>query len=125
VCNAGDERALSPELLSALFRIAQESLTNVERHSQARRATLSVERTGDEVVLRVEDDGVGLSDERPAGFGLIGIRERAHTLGARCVIENRAEGGVRIVVRASVAGSQRDRSESRDAVDSATDARRP
>lgn len=102
VCSAGDERALSPELLSALFRIAQESLTNIERHSQARRATLSIERTGDEVVLRVEDDGVGLRSDEPSGFGLIGIRERAHTLGARCVIENRAEGGVRVLVHASV-----------------------
>ncbi len=64
-----------------LYRIAQESLTNVVRHAGATRAELSLSAAGGGVVLRVRDDGCGIGD-RPEGSGIRGMRERALLIGA-------------------------------------------
>ena len=87
---------------TALYRILQESLTNVARHSQAGhvRVTLGIE--GGEAVLAVEDDGRGISDldrTKPRSFGLKGVRERAHYLGGAARIEPGGAGGTRVGVR--------------------------
>jgi signal transduction histidine kinase len=74
----GDDHArLDAELETAVYRVAQEALTNVAKHAQAERVDVTVLRRGDEVVLAVEDDGVGFDpDASTAGFGLAGMRER-------------------------------------------------
>ena len=67
-----------------IYRVAQEALTNVVRHADATRATVSLEAEDGAVVLRVRDDGRGLPAELPQGTaGLVGMRERALLVGGR------------------------------------------
>lgn len=75
---------LAPAVSLALFRIAQEGLTNALRHARARRLELRLELCGDEIVLEVHDDGRGIDPaEIGRGFGTRGIQERASALGGR------------------------------------------
>ncbi|MFZ2260109.1 MAG: sensor histidine kinase [Luteococcus japonicus] len=75
-----------------VYRVAQESLTNVARHSGARNVSLSLHRVGDQVRLRVVDDGVGLGSS-PEGTGRRGMRERARSVGARLSVTSSPGGG--------------------------------
>jgi two-component system sensor histidine kinase UhpB len=84
-----------------IYRIAQESLTNVARHAHATRADVILERENAEVVLRVRDDGRGMGGRTEAsGTGMRGMRERALLVGARLEIGPVAPHGteVRLVV---------------------------
>lgn len=81
---------LPSSLELALFRVLQESLTNVHRHSKSRRADVSLRLSGDKVVLRVRDYGEGIPADvlsrfrrntAHGGVGLAGMRERIHELG--------------------------------------------
>lgn len=93
---AADQRG---EVATALFRIAQESLTNVLRHAQAKRVSLSLTLEGEELALRVADDGVGLDPARVSGgLGLVGMRERAGALGGAVKLEHGAGGGTTVTV---------------------------
>ena len=91
-----------------IYRIAQEALTNVARHSAASSCTVSLIRRENVLQLTVEDDGRGLvaltsrTPDARRGLGLIGMRERAQALSGTFVIENRPEGGTRVVVRVPV-----------------------
>lgn len=91
----GEPRVLSAEKEHALFRAAQEGLTNVRRHAQARTAVLTLDYGNERVVvMSVTDDGHGLrSAMATSGFGLKGLRERAAALGGRVVAADAAEGG--------------------------------
>lgn len=73
---------LSPEVELVLYRVAQEALTNVARHAEARQVEVSLGRLGDAVVLEVVDDGVGIEDLEP-GTGMEGMREQALLVGGR------------------------------------------
>jgi PAS domain S-box-containing protein len=76
----GGSMPLTPERTTAMFRIFQEALTNIERHAQASHARVSLRARAGEVMLEVEDDGVGLSEKQqnaPAALGLLGMSERA------------------------------------------------
>jgi PAS domain S-box-containing protein len=91
---------------SALFRIMQESLTNVTRHAHARRVEVALERAGDDAVLTVRDDGVGIepgSRPKPTSFGLRGIRERVLLLGGDVRISSAAGAGTTVVARIPLA----------------------
>jgi two-component system sensor histidine kinase UhpB len=81
--------ALSPEVELVLYRVAQESLTNVARHAEASRVELVLEPAGDGVVLRVRDDGKGFhaGTAEPVN-GIRGMRERAVLIGARLRIDS-------------------------------------
>jgi PAS domain S-box-containing protein len=84
---------------TAIFRILQESLTNVARHSGALRVDVAIAVEDGHVRIRVEDDGVGFSTEAPGkqgSFGLIGIRERAHLLRGTARIHSAPGAGTRI-----------------------------
>jgi signal transduction histidine kinase len=85
----------------ALYRAAQEALTNVQRHAQASQVWLVLTVDGGAVSLLVGDDGVGLPpDDAPAtGFGLRGLRERAAQLDGELYLEPRAGGGVQLSFR--------------------------
>jgi len=73
----GEARRLPDPAEYALYRAAQEALTNVRRHARASRATVVLAFTDSgRVRLRVEDDGAGMNGARE-GFGLTGVRERA------------------------------------------------
>lgn len=79
----GTERSLPDETREALYRAAQEGLTNVRKHARATRADLLLDYAGDTVRVTVRDDGVGRAEGPPTGFGLVGLRERAAHLGGR------------------------------------------
>jgi signal transduction histidine kinase len=97
-----DER-MPPDVEVCLYRIVQEALTNVARHSGALSCSVSLRRVGAQVELVVEDSGRGLgsasgSADARRGLGLMGMRERAQSLAGRFTIADRPEGGTRIVV---------------------------
>lgn len=77
-----DMPALSPEVELVVYRVAQEALTNVVRHSGARDAELELECGGDLLTLTVSDRGRGLSGDHMDGTGMRGMRERASLIGA-------------------------------------------
>jgi len=86
----------------ALFRIVQESLTNVARHAQASRVEITVEQSGGDVVLKIRDDGKGFDHAaRPEyqSFGLMGMRERAIALGGKVIIDSAPSEGTVVSVR--------------------------
>ncbi len=102
-----DDR-LPSETETALYRIAQEALTNVAKHSQAKNVEIILERRSDHVVLIVEDDGVGFEPGGAPGaggqgFGLLGMQERAALIGATLQIESSAGSGTTIFVRMAAA----------------------
>ena len=80
----GVDKIPAGNLTLGLYRIAQEALRNVVRHSGARQAHLSLMVTDDEARLAIADDGIGFDpeDDRP-GLGLISMRERARLLDGR------------------------------------------
>ena len=86
--------ALGPEEELVVYRIAQESLTNIVRHAQATVAELEFERTPGGSVLIIRDNGRGL-DGQP-GSGIRGMRERALLIGAEVSIESRPGGGTEV-----------------------------
>jgi signal transduction histidine kinase len=95
---------------AGLYRIAQEALTNVGRHSHASACTVSLAVTGGDVTMDVEDNGQGrwpAPDLRHSnGLGLIAMRERAQSLGGSVTVGAGASGGTRLstVVPTTAAG---------------------
>ena len=89
---------------NALFRIAQEALTNVAKHASATAVTITVEATERAARLIVADDGIGFDaahargcgDHR--GWGLLLMAERAEAVGGRCAIKSRPRQGTRVIV---------------------------
>jgi two-component system sensor histidine kinase UhpB len=87
---------LAPDTELAVYRIAQESLTNVARHAQANRVMLALERGYDSVVLRVVDDGRGFQGVPEEHGGLRSMRERALLVDGALAIKDGARGGVEL-----------------------------
>jgi two-component system sensor histidine kinase UhpB len=83
----------------ALYRIAQEALTNALRHSQASDVTVSLRCLGGELLLAVKDNGTGLPEHVIAGGGLTGMRERAMLIGAALDITSTPGAGVTVTLR--------------------------
>lgn len=89
----GAPRPLSAQAELTLYRVAQEGLTNVRKHAQARHADVTLEYGGDaRVRLAIWDDGAG-ADEAGGGFGLLGVRERVQLLGGQVNIHTAAGQG--------------------------------
>jgi len=87
----GSPRPMAPAAALTLYRAGQEGLTNVQKHARASRAGLVLDfRSPDKVSLQVADDGVGApaGADAPAGFGLLGLRERSQLLGGRVRVTN-------------------------------------
>ena len=94
--------ALEAELETACFRVAQEALTNVARHSNASRVEVRVRERAGELLLEIRDDGRGIVSEQvsaPSSLGLTSIRERAGMLGGTAVIEGVPGRGTIVSVR--------------------------
>ena len=89
---------LAPEQDLAIYRVAQESLTNAARHADAAIVELALTQVDGAVVLEVNDDGRGITDAQVAGrgVGLGGMRERALLVGGRLTLARRAEGGTAV-----------------------------
>jgi PAS domain S-box-containing protein len=89
-----------------LFRATQEALTNIARHARALNAEVYLEASFEQVELRVADDGVGMaagSIDKSGSLGLLGIRERARTVGGTLDVERNATGGTTLVLRLPLA----------------------
>ncbi len=100
----GQERPLASPVKTAIFRIAQEALTNVIKHAQAQNVAITLAYNRADVSIQVQDDGWGfdveraLSDERRQSWGLLGMRERASLLGGQFILDSRPGRGTRILV---------------------------
>lgn len=97
-----EEPAVSQRVATALYRVVQEALTNVARHSQAQSVEVALQAQDGQIVLTVADDGVGLPEQalqRAGSFGLMGLRERAQGLGGTIDVGPRRGGGTRLTVR--------------------------
>lgn len=88
-----------------LWRIAQEALTNVERHARATEAWITWVISTDRAWLEIRDDGVGFDrrDVRKESFGLTGMRERADAIGAHLTVDGDPGSGTRVLVEVEVA----------------------
>jgi PAS domain S-box-containing protein len=97
---------LPDEVASHAFRIIQEALTNVTRHSQATRVHVSVRRAGAVIILAVADNGVGFAPDSLSGIrslGLVGMRERALACGGTLMVQGKPGEGTAIIVTIPVA----------------------
>ncbi len=95
----GQLRPLPPGIEHALFRAAQEGLTNVRKHAGASAAEVVVDyRPAGRVALSVTDNGRGANGDGSDGFGLLGIRERIEVLGGRVESGNRPAGGFALTI---------------------------
>ena len=102
---------LPPRVEVALYRVCQEALTNVSRHAGANRVTIRLVATPDEVRLVVRDDGRGFDPSRVVEerHGIIGMRERADTIGGSIEVESSSDSGTRIEVAVPLGGVRVDR----------------
>jgi signal transduction histidine kinase len=113
-----DESRMSDELETHLFRIAQEALTNIARHSHAGQAWIKLMVQDGIVSLTIEDDGRGLAADklhRSSSLGMVGMRARARQVSGDLLVQNRESGGLRVQVQAPLrrmhdAGSPEDSS---------------
>ncbi|HEX6292621.1 MAG TPA: sensor histidine kinase, partial [Herpetosiphonaceae bacterium] len=102
--HTGLGRRFPPEVETATYRIVQEALTNVARHSQVRHVTVSLWVIGDMLTVQIEDQGAGfdpsIDQASSASRGLPGMRERAALLGGELVVETMP--GVGTLIRAEL-----------------------
>jgi PAS domain S-box-containing protein len=97
----GRDLNLDKQLSTAIYRIFQESLTNIFRHAKASNVQVSLKRQGQQLILIVTDDGVGISRTQignPKSFGIIGMRERAQFQGGSFAIKGAKGSGTSIRV---------------------------
>ncbi|MGW6474862.1 sensor histidine kinase [Streptomyces nigra] len=100
----GTVRPLPPGVDLTAYRIVQEALTNVTKHARTGRARIALTWHRDRVTVTVADDGPGggVAPERPPGYGLIGMRERATAVGGDLSAGRRPEGGFLVTARLPV-----------------------
>ena len=97
-----DDIALDRELATSLFRILQETFTNVARHANATAVKVRLAEEHGSLVLEIHDDGKGISEEQVSArssLGLLGMRERALLLGGDVAISGAPGGGTTVRVR--------------------------
>ncbi|MDN2712538.1 MULTISPECIES: PAS domain-containing sensor histidine kinase [unclassified Janthinobacterium] len=86
---------------SAIFRVLQESLSNIVRHAQASEVEVALAQEHDAILLRISDNGIGMQpgdDGKRAAFGLKSIRERVHALGGELRIDSQAGQGTALAI---------------------------
>ena len=88
VAAEGVEETLPDAVRTCVYRVAQEALQNVSRHSGAKHARVIVKQTGRAVTMQVEDDGSGFDPSRTRGVGLLGMEERVRQLGGRLEVKS-------------------------------------
>ncbi|MBI4592940.1 MAG: GAF domain-containing sensor histidine kinase, partial [Candidatus Rokubacteria bacterium] len=105
----GIDRTLTPEQTGQLFHICREALTNVVKHARASRVALSVERRNGNLLLAVEDDGVGFEPDQheSPGQGMRNMGERARRLGGSLSIQSAPGRGTRISVEVPLEDRER------------------
>jgi len=105
----GMEQRLSPETELTLFRVAQEAMCNIVRHSEAKKVRIHLECNLNECILSVEDDGKGFNvseitriEKDGRGAGLFGVRERAAAVGGKAYIESQPGKGAKAIAKIPV-----------------------
>jgi signal transduction histidine kinase len=96
----GTPRRLNSQVELTLYRVAQEGLTNVRKHAQARRVEVTLSYDNDKVGLSICDDGQGMG-ETSNGYGLLGLRERIQLVGGKVNIRTAPDQGFRLEVEIS------------------------
>jgi two-component system, NarL family, sensor histidine kinase UhpB len=106
---SADLDSLDEKRRLALYRLVQEGLTNVARHSNATRVAIRIERTRDEldpaqlVLASIDDNGIGARTDRSGtGLGLVGMRERAEAFGGSLSVTSAPGAGFKLLVRIPV-----------------------
>jgi signal transduction histidine kinase len=90
---------LTPDVENAIYRLVQETLTNVSKHAQVDRASVTVRESNGGVAVEVRDHGVGFDlDQTTDGFGLIGMRERVEIVEGKLAVASRPGDGTTISV---------------------------
>lgn len=98
---AVDKINLSPDVETAVFRILQESLTNVKKHSAANKVTVALTRDDDSLILEIMDNGKGILSgdfEKEHSFGLLGMQERANLFNGKIFFSGEAGKGTTVTV---------------------------
>lgn len=108
---SGHER-LPPEVEVALFRITQEAINNIMKHSAAKNVAIDLQCDGEKCVLRIEDDGKGFDVEEITkvektgrGVGLFGMKERVTLVGGTCSVQSKPGQGTTIISEVPLTGS--------------------
>jgi PAS domain S-box-containing protein len=99
---ASEDLRVVDRLATPLFRVAQESLNNAVKHAQASRITVSLFEEDSRLVMRIEDDGKGITQDdrrKRKSYGLIGMRERVYALGGEFEVRSRERAGTTVEVR--------------------------
>jgi signal transduction histidine kinase len=96
--------SLPDPLRTCIYRVAQEALNNISRHSSAQNAVVSVRRIGQTLTLTVEDDGAGFTVARTRGLGLLGMEERVKQLAGKLDVESAPGKGTRVRVTLPLTG---------------------
>jgi signal transduction histidine kinase len=105
-----EEIAMTAGTATELFRIFQEIMTNVEKHAHAKRVEVLIRQEGQKVILRVGDDGIGISTEalkRASSVGLLELRERAATLQGQISVVGTEGRGTTVTVEAPLSPARR------------------
>jgi PAS domain S-box-containing protein len=100
--DAGPVTSVTGASATVVFRIFQEILTNAARHAKASRIKIHIRETGADFLMKVEDNGVGISEDRllrSKNFGLLGMRERAWSVGGEVEIRGQPGQGTAITLR--------------------------
>jgi len=93
--------ALSPDVMTCLYRVAQEAIRNAEKHSDSRRVRLELKGSSESVRLCVSDSGRGFdatAGENSRGLGLMSMAERVRSVGGELLIRSQVDHGTRIEV---------------------------
>jgi len=100
---SGAVRELDRGVAIHLYRVMQEALNNIAKHSQSKQAAVRLRYLPETVVLEIEDHGIGFGSSHSFGMGLVSMRERAELVNGRLDLENRSVGGalVRLTVPAT------------------------
>ena len=104
-----DSVDLDPQSATALFRVFQETLSNVARHAQAKRVMVKLAARDGFLMLEVRDDGQGITEDeiaRPKSFGLVGMRERIQLLGGELHLEGQPGHGTTVTARLPLRASR-------------------
>jgi len=99
ILNLDSEITIAPDASLTIFRIMQESLTNIARHSRATRVDIKLSKTADSIHFDISDNGIGITNEElnaKKSFGIIGMKERAASLGGTCDIYRQNDKGTTI-----------------------------
>lgn len=96
-----DDLMLNKNRDTAIFRIYQETLVNIARHSQATKFTTNIELLDEEIILTVLDNGIGITDQQLSSYnsiGIIGMQERSANINAKISIDNHESGGTQVTL---------------------------